>query len=77
VLSAAALALAEVGPGPLSIDGDRRHGPGWAAFALATAALGSAAAHAYSAGQAEPASQPPAPQPPVQAEADQQAPAGA
>ncbi len=64
VLIAAVLALAEVGPGPLSVDGERRHGPGWAVFALTTGAIGAAAAHAYSAGQ--PAPSPEAPQQPEQ-----------
>lgn len=54
VLIAAVVALAEVGPGPLSIDGDKRHGPGWALFALVTGALGAAGAHVYSTSQAEP-----------------------
>jgi putative oxidoreductase len=43
VLIAAAAALAEVGPGEISVDGARgadRHGPGWAAAALAGGALG-------------------------------------
>jgi putative oxidoreductase len=62
VLIAAVLLLAEVGPGPLSIDGDKRQGPGWALFALITGALGAAAAHAYSASQPEPAPEPPAEQ---------------
>jgi len=49
VLIAAALALAEVGPGSLSLDaalGHERHGPKWALAALATGALGAFAARA-------------------------------
>ncbi|HEX3910993.1 MAG TPA: DoxX family protein [Solirubrobacteraceae bacterium] len=48
VLIAAALAIAEVGPGPLSLDaarGHERHGSGWALAALAGGAIGAAAAH--------------------------------
>ncbi len=63
VLIAAVLALAEVGPGPLSIDGDKRHGPGWAVGALVAGVLGAAAAHAYSASQPEPV--PPVPEQPA------------
>ena len=43
VLIAAALALAEVGPGPLSLDaarGRERAGPGWALAALAAGTIG-------------------------------------
>jgi putative oxidoreductase len=60
VLIAAVLLLAEVGPGPLSIDGDKRQGPRWALFSLVTGILGSVGAHLYSASQPEPvpASQP-------------------
>ncbi len=49
VLIAAALALAESGPGSPSVDsarGSKMHGPGWAALALALGALGAAGAHA-------------------------------
>jgi putative oxidoreductase len=48
VLIAAALALVEVGPGPLSLDarlGRERAGSGWALAALATGALGALGAH--------------------------------
>lgn len=47
LLAAAALALADVGPGDLSLDaalGRERHGPGWALAALAAGAAGSAIA---------------------------------
>jgi len=60
VLIAAATILAEVGPGPLSIDGLRgkeRFGPLWALGALAAGAVGAAGAHAYAQSQA------PAPEP--------------
>jgi putative oxidoreductase len=61
VLIAAALALAEVGPGPLSLDAALDHqwyGPGWAVAALAAGAAGAAAAHQYAARHAEPAAAP-------------------
>jgi putative oxidoreductase len=48
VLIAAALALAEVGPGELSLDaalGTERSGPGWALAALLAGAAGAAGAH--------------------------------
>ena len=48
VLIAAALALVEVGPGPLSLDaalGHERSGSGWALAALLTGALGALGAH--------------------------------
>ena len=54
VLIAAALALAEVGPGPLSIDsalGDKLHGSGWALAALAGGIAGAAGAHLYAESQ--------------------------
>jgi putative oxidoreductase len=47
LLAAAALAIADVGPGPLSLDaalGRERRGPGWALAALAAGAAGSAVA---------------------------------
>jgi putative oxidoreductase len=59
VLIAAVLALAEVGPGPLSIDGEKRHGPGWALFALLPGIAGAVGAHLYSASQPEPLPEPP------------------
>jgi putative oxidoreductase len=68
VLIAAVLALAEVGPGPLSLDsvlGHEWYGPGWAVAALAAGAAGSAAAHQYAASQAASA---PAPVPPAEAQ---------
>jgi putative oxidoreductase len=61
VLIAAVLALAEVGPGELSLDaalGQERSGPGWALAALALGAVG--ALGAYGAAQAEPSPPPPA-----------------
>ena len=48
VLIAAALALAEIGPGPLSLEGRlgrARSGPRWALAALATGSLGALGAH--------------------------------
>jgi putative oxidoreductase len=45
VLIAAVLALAETGPGPLSVDGDRFHGSRWATLALLLGALGAVGAH--------------------------------
>ncbi|MGO9499379.1 MAG: DoxX family protein [Solirubrobacteraceae bacterium] len=48
VLIAAVLALAEVGPGELSLDhalGQERSGPGWALLALALGVAGSVGAH--------------------------------
>lgn len=75
VLIAAALVLAEVGPGKPSLDsalGMDMHGPGWALAALAAGAAGAAGAHLY----AESQTQPPAPTPPAAAEetATEQAP---
>jgi putative oxidoreductase len=58
VLIAAAIALAEVGPGPLSLDaalGHEWHGPGWALAALGAGVAGAAAAHQYVARQPQPA----------------------
>jgi putative oxidoreductase len=62
VLIAAALALAEVGPGELSFDhalGIERSGPGWALLAAAIGVVGAAGAHqaaaAYPAPPAPPA----------------------
>ncbi len=49
MLIAAVLALAELGPGPLSLDaatGHERSGPWWAAAALALGAAGAAGARA-------------------------------
>jgi len=57
VLIAAVIALAEVGPGPLSLDsalGQEWHGSGWALAALAGGVAGAAAAHQYVARQPEP-----------------------
>jgi putative oxidoreductase len=64
VLIAAVLALAEVGPGELSLDnalGRERSGPGWAIAALAVGAAGAVGAHKLA--QAHPAP----PEPPAQA----------
>lgn len=60
VLIAAALALAEVGPGELSVDhalGQERSGPGWALLAAAIGVAGAIGAHQAAAAQ-------PAPPPP-------------
>jgi putative oxidoreductase len=57
VLIAAVLALAEVGPGPLSLDaarGRERSGTGWALAALVTGALGAVGAHLVAEGQPAP-----------------------
>ncbi len=56
VLIAAVLALAEVGPGPFSVDRDRFSGPGWATLALAAGIVG--AAGAYAVAEAAPAPEP-------------------
>jgi putative oxidoreductase len=68
VLIAAALALAETGPGSPSVDaarGSDMHGPKWAALALLLGALGAGGAHAVAAaGPApEPAPEPAEPAP--------------
>lgn len=58
VLIAAALALVEVGPGALSLDGAlerERSGSGWALAALGAGALGAVGAHAFAAAQPAPA----------------------
>jgi putative oxidoreductase len=63
VLIAAALALAEVGPGPLSLDaarGRERSGSHWAFAALAAGAIGAIGSHALAA--AQPAPPEPAPE---------------
>jgi putative oxidoreductase len=57
VLIAAALALAEVGPGPLSLDaarGRERSGSHWALAALATGAIGAIGSYAIAAAQPAP-----------------------
>jgi putative oxidoreductase len=54
VLIAALLGLVETGPGPLSFDGERLSGPGWALAALLGGIAGAAGAHAYSAAQPQP-----------------------
>lgn len=59
VLIAAVLALVEVGPGALSLDGAlgrERSGSGWALAALAAGAMGAVGAHLASAAQPPPAS---------------------
>jgi putative oxidoreductase len=61
VLIAAALAIAELGPGPLSLDaarGRERAGPGWALGALAGGVAGALGAYAATASQPEPAPAP-------------------
>jgi putative oxidoreductase len=63
VLIAAVIALAEVGPGELSLDhafGSERSGPAWALFALAAGAAGAAGAHYLAESQPAPPA-PPAP----------------
>lgn len=57
VLIAAVLALAEVGPGGLSVDAaldNERTGPGWAVAAAAIGAAGAVGAHQLAAAQPEP-----------------------
>ena len=57
VLIAAVLALAEVGPGPLSLDaarGRERSGSHWALAALATGAIGAIGSYAIAAAQLAP-----------------------
>lgn len=68
LLIAALVALVETGPGPLSFDGDRWSGPGWALAALLTGAAGAGGAYAFSAMQSDlqpvtTPSQEPAPRP--------------
>jgi putative oxidoreductase len=67
VMIAAALALAETGPGSPSIDsarGSERHGPKWAALALLMGVIGAAGAHAAAGAAPEPAPEPePEPEP--------------
>jgi putative oxidoreductase len=62
VLIAAALALAETGPGPLSVDGDKTYGNKGALIALLLGVAGAAGAHVYAESQAAPA-EPPTPAP--------------
>jgi putative oxidoreductase len=69
VLIAAALALAETGPGEPSIDsarGSDMHGPKWAALALLLGALGAAGAHAAASGAIAPAEAPAGPAEPAE-----------
>jgi putative oxidoreductase len=57
VLIAAVLAIAEVGPGPLSLDaarGKERHGSGWALAALVAGVIGAAGSHFSAASQPAP-----------------------
>jgi hypothetical protein len=58
VLIAAALTLAEIGPGPLSLNealGSELHGPAWALAALLGGIAGAAGAHLYAERTAPPA----------------------
>jgi putative oxidoreductase len=74
VLIAAALSLAETGPGSPSIDaarGSEMYGSGWALLALALGAAGAAGAHMYA------ENQPPAPEPAAPAPAPDTAAAAA
>jgi putative oxidoreductase len=64
VLIAAVLAVAETGPGSLSVDhalGIEKEGPGWALAALASGVVGAVGAHLLA--EAHPASPPPPPEP--------------
>jgi len=68
VLIAAVLALVEIGPGPLSLEGRlgrERSGPRWALAALATGSLGALGAHL--AASAAPAPAPPGDEEPASA----------
>jgi putative oxidoreductase len=70
VLIAAVLALAEVGPGGLSLDsalGRERKGPGWAVAAFVTGAIGALGAHLVAG---------PAPEPEPEPQASGEPPAG-
>jgi putative oxidoreductase len=72
VLIAAVIALAELGPGPLSVDaalGQEKSGPAWALAALAAGALGALGAHLAAEAQ-------PAPSEPTQSEVSQDVTAG-
>jgi len=76
VLIAAAVAITELGPGPLSIDaalGQERSGTGWALAAAAAGAAGAAGAHVLA--ESQPA--PPEPTPPEPATEPTEAPATA
>lgn len=76
VLIAAALAITELGPGPLSIDaalGQERSGTGWAVAAAAAGAAGAAGAHVLA--ESQPAA--PEPTPPEPATEPTEAPATA
>jgi putative oxidoreductase len=78
MLLAAALALAETGPGEPSVDsalGIKMCGPGWALAALGAGALGAAGAQLFAASQPEPASEPPERQPAVAQQAPVEQPA--
>jgi putative oxidoreductase len=62
LLAAAALGLADIGPGPLSVDaarGRERRGAGWALAALAAGAAASAAAIEAGRRQPQPPAEPP------------------
>jgi putative oxidoreductase len=64
VLIAAVLALAEVGPGGLSLDaalGTEKSGPPWALAALLAGAAGAAGAHVIAASAPAPEPMPPEP----------------
>ena len=69
VLIAAVLALAEVGPGELSLDaalGQERSGPGWALAALALGAAGALGAHQVAKSSPAPPQPTATPEPPAQ-----------
>ncbi|MBV9424028.1 MAG: DoxX family protein [Solirubrobacterales bacterium] len=79
VMIAAALALAEVGPGELSLDhtlGTERSGPGWALAALGAGTIGAVGAHLIAESKsapAEPASTEAVPTPDAAAPVEEQA----
>lgn len=78
VLIAAALALAETGPGRPSLDaalGRERSGPGWALAALALGAAGALGAHRLAEAQPAPAQEAPAQDAAAQEAPAQEAPA--
>ncbi len=58
VLIAAALTLAETGPGSPSVDGENMSGPGWALIAAALGAAGAAGAHYLAAAAPAPPEEP-------------------
>jgi len=80
VLIAAALTLAEIGPGSPSLDsslGMDMYGPGWALAALAGGAAGALGAHRYAENQPQVASETQTPPATAEQEVSEQPPATA